>query len=249
MNNYIVPNLSKACQILRLIASRGGISAVDIEKEVKMSRTTVFRILKTFTHEGFVQKNGTLFYVGAELLSLGAVALGSVNVREYAVPILQELAVATGETAHLAIPNGYQSLILEVCDSPNPARVTSRTGTLVSMHCSSTGKVFLANIFGDKIPDIINSLSLDKQTEHTLCTLEEIETENKKIRSLGYAIDDEEFHLGIRCLAAPVYDSRSQVVASIGITATTTSFPKEKIDQIAVIVKAAANKLSKSMGA
>ncbi|AQT69996.1 Transcriptional regulator KdgR [Anaerohalosphaera lusitana] len=249
MNNYIIPNLSKACRMLSCIAaSDKGMTAAQIEQTLAVPKTTAFRILRTLCHEGMVTKNGGTYHVGPTLLELSGRAISSVNVRDQAVPVIQELAQTTGQTAHLAIPSGTSSLILEVCDSPNPVRVASRPGTLVSMHCSSTGKVFLAYLFKDRLAQTLADVKLEHRTANTKCTVADLQAETEKIRQLGYATDDEEYHTGVRCLAAPVFDGRNQVVAALGITATTSSFTPERTQELAALVVGAANKLSKKLG-
>ncbi len=98
MNKYIVPNLSKAMQILKLLsAADGGLSALELEEQLGMPRTTVFRILKTLMYEGMVEKRKTQFYAGAGLFEIGLHALRGAQLREAAVPVLQELTGATSQ--------------------------------------------------------------------------------------------------------------------------------------------------------
>jgi DNA-binding IclR family transcriptional regulator len=154
MNNYTIPNLVKACEIMAILADRPtGISALEAENLTQIPRTTVFRILKTLCSEGMADKRGTLFFAGPGLVQIGLNSLRSLEIRSMAIPFLSELATNTHFTAHIAIPSGWQSLILEVHDSPNPVRVASRSGTTVPLHCSSTGKIFLAYLHEQSLND------------------------------------------------------------------------------------------------
>lgn len=249
MNNYIVPNLGKAVRMLKLVSqAQNGLSAVEIESQLSLPRTTAFRILKTLTHEGMVEKRGAHFFAGAGLFEMGLQALSKSNLREQAVPLLQELTAQTGQTSHLAVPSGWHSLILEVCDSPHPVQVASRPGTLADLHCSATGKIFLSYLYADQIREFLDAFPLQARTEHTQTRLEQLLQIIQQVRTLQYARDEEEYHPGVRCLAAPVFDLRSQVVAAIGVTGPTTGFTKAKIPAVCRSVRQAAEDLSRALG-
>ncbi len=249
MNKYLVPNLGKAVQMLKLMSeAHAGMSAVEIETALSVPRTTTFRILKTLLHEGMVEKRGTHFFASAGLFEMGLQALSKSNLRELAVPLLKELTLQTGQTSHLAIPSGWHSLILEVCDSPNPVQVASRPGTLADLHCSATGKVFLSHVYLNRLEEFIATFQPKKRTQLTRIQLSDLVDMTKTVRQNGYAQDEQEYHDGVRCLAAPVFDMRHQVVAAIGVTGPVTSFTEHHHPTILESVLQTAKKLSNAMG-
>ena len=137
MNNYVNPNLVKACEIMKILADRPkGILATELESLIQVPRTTAFRILQTLCSQDMAEKRGTLFFAGPGLIQIGLNSLRSLEIRSLSIPFLSELATKTHFKAHRAIPSGWQSLILEVHDSPNPVRVASRSGTTVPLYCS-----------------------------------------------------------------------------------------------------------------
>ncbi len=246
MNNYIIPNLAKACDVLALVVGvKEGYSASEIEEKLSITRTTAFRILKTLCSKRLLAKQGARYIAGAGILELGLRALNTYTLREQAVPVLHKLTELTGQTSHLAVLNGEHSLILEVCDSSNPVRVASRPGTLADLHCSSTGKIFLAYIFKDRLDDLYSGQTMENRTENTLTDIASLSGELANIRRQGYAVDNQEYHMAIRCLAAPVRNLRNDVVAAIGITATANDFTIDITDQIAGMVMGSAKELSK----
>jgi len=249
MNNYEVPNLVKACEILSVLAERPeGVSSAEVETLVKVPRTSAFRILRTLCSAGMLEKRGKLFFLGAALMKIGLKSLRSSQVRPLSIPFLNELAGNTGCTAHLAVPSGYQSLILEVHDSPNPVRVASRPGTIVPLYCSSTGKVFLTFRFEREVEEYFSQHLCEKLTPNTIVALKDMKREVERIKEDGYAVDNREFHEDVRCLAAPVRDSRGQVVAAIGITGPAMQFTEDNDAEFGRIVKHVADGLSKKMG-
>ena len=248
MNNHTIPNLLRACKVIKLISKNpGGLTSSEIETLLDIPQTTAFRILRTLMLEGFVEKKQSRFYSAAGLFEVGLNALGGNELRRASVPILQILSNHTGFTSHLAIPSDKQSLILEVCDSPNPVRVASRPGSLADLHCSSTGKVFLAYRYYDKLAEYANFKS-SRRTEKTILSIGQLRAEINHIIKLGYAVDDREYHKDIRCLAAPIFNSKSQAIASIGITAPQREFPRSTISEVAKAVLQAASKITKMLG-
>ncbi|UCG17434.1 MAG: IclR family transcriptional regulator [Phycisphaerales bacterium] len=249
MDKYQIPNLAKACRALSwLAAERGAYSASEVARKLQMPRTTAFRVLRTLCAEGLVEEADGRYRAGAGLLRLGLLALQTVEIHSLAEPVLQRLARATGETAHLAVRTGDQMLILQVADSPNPIRVASRPGTLVLIHCAATGKALLAALPPARARAILRGRPLQRRTDRTITTVAALETELEATRRQGYAVDDEEYHVGVRCLAAPVFDARGDVVAALGITAATLRFAKRKIPVVAREVTRAAESLSDALG-
>jgi len=243
MNNYINPNLVKACE-----NRPEGVLATELESLTQVPRTTAFRILKTLCSQGMAEKRGTLFFAGPELVQVGLNSLRSLEIRSLSVPFLSKLATKTHFTAHLAIPSGWQSLILEVHDSPNPVRVASRPGTTVPLYCSSTGKIFLAYRFEQELEDYFSKTSLQKHTPNTIVTLPEMLKEVKRIKSDGFAVDNHEFHTDVWCTAAPVRDSQGQVVAAIGVTSPAAQSGRQKKTDTCTYVKKVAEELSAVLG-
>jgi IclR family acetate operon transcriptional repressor len=116
------------------------------------------------------------------------------------------------------------------------------------MHCSATGKVFLSFV-----PDLLRELcgnnhALKRYSPRTLTNSSGLKKEAELTRKRGYSIDNEEFHDGVRCLAAPVRGSDRSVIAAVGVTAATVRFPLDRMEEIARHVQMAAHQLSQSLG-
>ncbi|MDB6126598.1 MAG: iclR [Verrucomicrobia bacterium] len=246
---YVIPNLRNACRILKLLGRHpNGLKAADLARDLKVPVTTTLRIMTTLSLEGMARKVEGRFELGPVLIQLGNAALAGTEIRELALPILQQLTEATDETSHLAIPCDDRALIVAVQDSPHPLRAASRPGFLADLHCSSTGKIFLGYLHRSRLAEIIAENRPTARTPQTLTMANEIKKEADLTRKRGYSLDNEEFNPGVRCLAAPVFASDGNVVAAIGITAATVRFPKERIPEMAKKVRAAATELSQLMG-
>jgi len=156
---------------------------------------------------------------------------------------LARLAKAIGETAHLVIPLETHCLLQEVIDSPQLVRVASRPGTLIDYHCSATGKSILA-FDAERLLTLRQSLDLSPRTPATITRWEALDAYLRRVREQGYAIDDEEYHTGVRCVGAPIYGPSRQAIAAIGVTGTCNSLSKGRVPSVAKIVVAAAAELS-----
>lgn len=249
LSRYVIPNLRNACQITKLLAQYPeGLKAADIARILKLPVTTTLRIMATLQLEGFVRKADGRFELGPVLIHLGNVSLAGTEIRTAALPVLQDLTNRTDETSHLAVPCDDRALIVAVQDSSHPLRATSRPGFLAELHCSSTGKCLLSFLHRARLDTFYAKARPTKRTTHTLTTHAEIRREANLTIKRGYSLDDEEFNLGVRCLAAPVFSSDGTAIAAIGITAATVRFPRERIPEMAAHVTRAAIELSRQMG-
>jgi len=246
---YVIPNLRNACRILKMLGRHpDGLIAADLARNLGIPVTTTLRIMTTLNLEGLARKGGVRYELGPVLIQLGNAALLGTEIREQALPLLQKLTADTAETSHLAIPCDDRALIVAVQDSPHPLRAASRPGFLADLHCSATGKIFLTYLCRDRLAEIFANERPARRTPATHVTLNELKREVELTRKRGFSLDNEEFNLGVRCLAAPVFSSEGTVVAAIGITASTVRFTTERISEMAAKVRAVALELSQCMG-
>ena len=249
MNKYTIPNLGKACNVLELVSNTtGGCLLKEISAQLSIPRTTALRITETLLDANYLARNEEgAFTLGTSLVRLGVKALDNLDIRGFARPVLQALSAETGESSHLAMLNGDRSMLVEVADSPHPIRIASRPGTLVELHCSSTGKVFLA--FSIPEPSTFcKTLVFTPHTRNTDSSAVDVLASIELTRKQGYAMDEEEYVLGVRCIAAPVKNAFGKTIAAIGITASTSTFTKGKIRNMARKLKDAAATISENMG-
>ena len=249
MNKYHIPNLGKACDVMTLISNAPeGLTLKAIVQTLDIPRTTALRITQTLLSSGFLTHNEErVFTSGPALVQIGVKALDNIDIRSHARPVLKKLAHDTGESCHLAMLNGDKSMLVEVADSPHPVRIAARPGTLVELHCSATGKVFLAFIIPEP-QTFCETLKLSPHTPNTDTTPHAVLASIEQTRKQGYAIDEEEYVPGVRCIAAPVKNAFGKTIAAVGLTASTATFTKAKIPAMAKKIKKAAADISANLG-
>jgi IclR family acetate operon transcriptional repressor len=249
LERYVIPNLRNACRILKLLRGHpGGLKAADLARSLGIPVTTTMRIMATLQIEGLVQKNDGRYGLGPVLIHLGNAALAGTDIRKLALPLLLKLTLEVDETSHLAIPCNERSLIIAVQDSLHPLRAASPAGFLTDLHSSSTGKIFLAYLHGGQLAELPALRAPYRHTAHTLTKRADLEREIKLTRKRGYSIDDEECHLGVRCVAAPIFSSDGGVVAAMGITAATVRLAEKRVPEMAARVQAIAAEASQLLG-
>jgi DNA-binding IclR family transcriptional regulator len=249
MLDYTIPNLKNACRILDYLGrSDHSQASSEIADHLEIPRSTALRILFTLEAQRFIRKEGKRYVLGSALIHLGNKAQNTLSIRELAGPVLNKLTDFTQETSHLAILSSNKTLILEVCDSPHPLSAHSRQGTMADLHCSATGKTMLAFMKPEDLDSTLDQIDYLVRTPHTLANKKDLRVELGNIRNRGYSIDEEEYHPGIRCIAAPVFDAHGVVAYSIGITASIFRFTKSKINPYANYLVRLAGELTISIG-
>lgn len=237
--------LAKGLKILNLLEhSRHGMGTTEVAKQLSIDKSSASRLLHTLAKYGFVEQddNSARYKLGPQLVTLGQHLLNRITLRDHARPYLHELVDKTGECAHLAIQAQRQALYIDQVESTAALRVESEIGTLSPLHCTALGKVMLA--FGDcKMPEEMRPF-----THRTVTDPSTLEAQLAQTAKRGYAIDDEEYNYGVRCVAAPVYDHRGALVGTIGISGPAGRVTLERIDEFGTVVRETADALSARMG-
>lgn len=247
MAEQIIPNLKNACVLLEKVNSASRpMGTAEIVNATGLPRTTVVRILNTFLEQNFLKLENKKYSIGVSLSMFSQSVNDPDKVVILSETFLKKLTQETGETSHIGIFNDGKILIAKVSDSPMPLHAASREGVVADIHCSATGKMLLSLLALDNNA-LLSKLKLNKRTDKTITNLEDLKSELLLTKKRGYAIDDEEYHEHVRCLAAPVFDKTGRAVAAIGITAPSIRFEKKRVPEIAKIVLNIAAKFSASI--
>ena len=184
------------------------------------------------------------WFVGPTAFSVGNAYLDRSNISEIAKPVLQRLAEKTGETANLGIETDGELVYLLQVESQNPIRASFKTGASGNIHCSGIGKAILAHMDRSRVDEIIVEQGLPKLTPKTICDAGQLAAELSQVRKQGWAIDDEERSAGMRCVAAPIYNTVEVVVAGVSVSGPTHRFGDERLEEIAREVMQSAKLIS-----
>ena len=240
-----IQSLARGLKILNLLEhARNGMGTTEVANQLSIDKSSASRLLHTLAKYGFVDQDEhtSRYSLGPQLLTLGQHLLNRITLRDHARPYLHQLVDKTGECAHLAIQAQRQALYIDQVESTAALRVESEIGTLSPLHCTALGKVMLA--FGDcHMPEELKPFTHRTVTDRSTLEAQLVQTGRR-----GYAIDDEEYNYGVRCVAAPVYDHRGALVGTIGISGPAGRVTLERIDEFGTVVKDTAAALSTRLG-
>lgn len=250
----VVQSVDRALSILELISNYNeGLGITDISESLGLHKSTVHRLLGTLIYKGYVvQDQVSLKYkLTTKLFELGNKIIEGKDILEASKAHTEALMRRLNEVVHLVIRDGTDIVYIdkvEASDSFSMMRMASNIGRRSPLYSTSVGKAMLAFMDEEEVAEIWNASKIVKLTEKTITDFDEFMKELEKIRQLGYAEDDEENELGVRCIGAPIFNSWGEVEGAISISGPTIRITKEKIDEIAEEVKKCAYSISKELG-
>jgi DNA-binding IclR family transcriptional regulator len=250
-HRYVVSAVAKALQLLNGFSVREQhLSLAELASRTRIPRATAFRLLATLESEGFLVKEDGEYRLGFKCFVLGNVAAAGLDLRKEARPHLLALRDATGETTQVAILDSWQVVYIErVLSRQAVGYMTSRAGAILPAYCTGLGKALLAYRPEADVTAWAATQTFKAHTLTTLTTVEKLLEELRAIRQRGYAIDDQERELGVRCIAAPVRDHEGEVVAAISVAGPSDRMPRQLVgSEMAGKVVAAAQSISLRLG-
>lgn len=245
--------LSSVKKTLRVLDSfslkQPELGVTEISHMLSSNKASIYRILMTLMSEGFVEKNhlNNKYRLGLKIVELARRSLHRYDLRKQATPFMERLAQETGEISHLSILDKNEIVHLEKIGEGQILTVATKIGERTPAHSSSMGKVLLAGISLDELDELIKIAPLTRLTPNTITKISKLKRELEKVRSQGFAIDNEETYEGIKGVGAPIKDDKEKVIAAICITAPTQRMGKERIKEITGLVIETARLISEKI--
>jgi len=232
-----IKSIEKALDLLELLSNKEKeVSITEISKELHMGISTVYRILTTLKCRNYiVQNRQTSKYIfGAKLFTLGYKGQNTKKIIKVAMPFLQKLSKYTNETINFAILEDREIICLYKIESKEILKAGIELGTKIPAHSTSLGKVLLAFLTEKEFMMLYsnNNEKLPTFTPNTTSSVEELRRCLKKIKKQGYAIDKEEFKIGVNCLGVPIINNEGKAIASISISGPKSRFNLSTIKKV-----------------
>lgn len=199
-----VQSLGRALDLVEIVAEAGGHLAIgEIAGRTDMPLPTIHRLLKTLVDRGFMrQMSNRRYALGFRLIPLGQVAGATLGTD--AKSVLGDLVDVLGESANLAVLSGDHAEYVAQAQSSHSMRVFTEVGRRVELHATGVGKALLARLDDGQVVEMVQRVGLRAHTEHTISTISALESALEEIRTQGYALDDQEQEVGVRCVAVAV---------------------------------------------
>ncbi len=240
-----VQSLARGLRILDLLAqAHDTIGISEVAQDLGVDKSSAWRLLQTLVTHGYAIQDpeSKRYRLGSHVVALSYAVLHDMPLRDQARDFLYDLVEKTGECAHMAVYSQGQALVIADVETSATLRVITGVGRVAPLHCTAVGKALLA--FG-KYPF---PSELARYTPLTITDHQALLRHLQQTRDQGFALDDEELTLGVRCMAAPVYDLSGELVGSLGISGPTLRVTRERIVELSTLIVAAAHGLSNRLG-
>jgi IclR family acetate operon transcriptional repressor len=246
-----VQSLIRALAILDTLAeTTEGMTLTDIAQVVGLAPSTAHRLLTTLESRRFVRYvNGDgLWQVGVQSFVVGQAFRRSRDVVTLSRPHMRQLMEATGETANLYIEEGGEAVCMAQIESPQVMRAIARPGGRVKLHCSGAGKAILAHLPSPEVARILQAHGLPRATDKTLDTPNRLRADLDRVRERGFALDDEEHALGLRCVAAAILDEEGRPLGALSVSGPSARIDETTMTLIGGLVRRAAAAVIDQLG-
>jgi DNA-binding IclR family transcriptional regulator len=247
---YFVASLAKGLRILELLATHGDMSASRMAAHLGTSRAASHRFLTTLRDLGYVEKTEEgRFSLSFKVLDLGMKKLESFEIRHTVHPFMQEIALVSGETVNFGHWDGRVIVHLDKINSTEIFRLDVGMGAAAPAYCTGLGKAVLSFLDDSELDAYLESVELIAMSPKTITDPQQLKADIARIRKRGYAIDDEELSLGLRCVAAPIFDYTGKPNYALSISGPTQRMTKKKINAMQSQLVPLCRKISRQSGA
>lgn len=217
-----------------------------------LNKSTAHVVAQSLVDRGYLTQHGKrgTYFLGVRFIEYANVVQRNLHVGEVALPYLTEFCEQVNETAELAVRDGHHAAVLETVRSKQLLSVsgTGRWAAKISLHNTACGKVLLAHVDAGEWKKLRRSLDLTGDTPNTITHLAALEKHLAEVRQRGYAIDDEETEIGIRSIAAPVWNFSGEVVAALYVIGPKSRMTNAVMKEHTRLVKECASRVSRAMG-
>jgi IclR family acetate operon transcriptional repressor len=246
-----VQSLTRALSILDALASsEEGLTLSVLARRVSLPPSSAHRLLTTLQRQRFVRFEQTSMHwlIGVGAFVVGNAFLQSRDIVAMAKPYMRRLMEESGETVNLYVLIGSDPICKAQVPSRNPMRGITRPGATLRAHRSAAGKAMLSQWSFRELSDIIDRHGMARATANTIVSLEKLEEDLARTRVRGFAVDDEEFTLGLRCVAAPIVDEHGVPQAAMSMAGPSDRMVDARLTVLGRMVGAAAKLASEDFG-
>lgn len=235
-------SLDRALQLLELLGDAGGsLRLNELEAATGLPLPTIHRLIRSLVHNGYVRQEPSRRYaLGPRLIRLGQVA--GRGLASWAMPHLSGLVAEIGETANMGILEGDGVIYIAQVPSAHSMRMFTEVGRRVHVHCTGVGKALLSQLPDAEVADLLRRTGMPAQTPHTLTEPTVFLHELAEIRQQGWAQDDAEQEIGVRCVAVPVLGAPARV--AISVSGPSGRITAGRVGEIAPVLQRVAQQLA-----
>jgi IclR family acetate operon transcriptional repressor len=250
-STQLVQALTRGLSLLNGLAENvGGVSLSDLAQQVGLPASTTHRLLTTLEEQRYVRFDPELrsWSVGVQAFIAGSGFARSRSLLDIARPRMRGLMEQSGETVNLAIADGGEAVFLAQVECWQMMRALASPGARVPMHSSGVGKALLSTMSEIRLSRILHKHGLPRMTPMTVTTLARLRIELARTRERGYAVDDQEHAIGLRCVAAPIFDEHGDAIGAISLSGPMIRLCDERIPVLGQLVRDTAETITIAYG-
>lgn len=245
------PSVDRAFSILEEVArSNRGLRLREIATKLGVPRSSTHCLLVALERRGYLQRNESSgrYRFGPKVFTLANAGLKGMALRETSYSILAALMRQTGLTVHMAIMDRDHAVLIEQIVPPPELAPMTWLGERLELHCTALGKALAAFEPEEQWSRFVRERALPRHNENTICSRKKVLEELATTRQRGYAFDDEEVDLGVRCMGVPVFGSAGEAIAAISVSGTCAEVHAGNAAALAKLLTAAATQIRKALG-
>jgi len=247
---YQLHGLERAVSVLEALSqSEGPLSLAEICHRMNLHKSTAHRALMVLERSALIERTPeNRFRLGLKLYELGNRAVEQIDLRARVYPFFRRLAMDVHETVHLGVLQKTSVVYLDKVEPNRRVCMSSKIGSSNPAYCTSLGKAMLAFQPEETIEKIASSIRFTRYTTKTLCSREKLVEHLETVRRRGYAIDDEEIELGVRCIGAPILNEDGWAIAAVSVSGPTSRVTPQNVRAIAQRVLTCSLEISAALG-
>ncbi len=237
--------------IMETLAANGPMGLMELSNCLNLHKSTVHRFLTSLICMGYARQDEDTqkYMLSYKIVGLSGQLLDKIDILPIAHQYMKQLAELSQETVHLVQRDGNDIIYIDKVESKvSSIRMVSQIGMIHPMYCSGVGKAILSTLSLEEVTKIWNESVIEKKTENTIVTLDGLLDVLDKVRENGYAMDDEENEMGVRCIAACIYDYRGKAKYAFSVSAPVSRMSDERIKELSTYVLKVKSELSNALG-
>lgn len=246
-----VQSVTRSLTILEVLSEfHEGLGITDIAQKVGLHKSTVYRLVSTLIQKEFViqDKDTNKYKITFKLYELGNRRIKNMDILSASKAYSKKLMESVNEVVHLVVRDDHKIVYIDKVEANNTIRMASYIGNRSPMHCTAVGKAILAHLPENKVEEIWYKSKAKKLTANTITDLYRLTEELEKVRSRGFAVDDEENEEGVRCIGAPIFNRNAEVEGAISVSGPAIRMSEEKMETVAIEVMKYAGLISRELG-
>jgi DNA-binding IclR family transcriptional regulator len=251
-SEYLIQSVSHALDLLEQFHDEvDELGVTELSKRLKLHKNNVFRLLATLESRGYIEQNKVTenYRLGLKTLELGQTFVRQMGLLRQSRPVLEALVRECNETSYVAILKDFHIIYLDVVETDLTVRVVPRVGSRLPAYCTAAGKVQIAYMSEEDLEQYLPTKDIKAMTPNTIIDRDQLKKQLRRVVEDGYAIDDEELDVGVRCVSAPIRDYTRRIIGAVSISGPSMRLSLERIDkELVPLAKRAAEEISAKLG-